>query len=79
MMPWKSDSVRNMPITVRRVVPTARSMPISRRRSAMTVRNEFAMMNPAVTRANTPNMVKPKEATCKEASSEDSEERPPTW
>ena len=71
-------SARNSPITVRREVPTARSMPISRRRSATTVRNELAMMNPAVARAKMPNMLNAKVATCRVASSVDWVESPPT-
>ena len=43
-------------LMVRCRVPIARSMPMSRRRSATTVRKLLRMMKPAVARANTPNM-----------------------
>ena len=77
--PWTRDSIRKSLETLRLVIPIARSMPMSRRRSATTVRKLFRMMNPAVARAKMPNMLNANCATCSEASSDDSVESPPTW
>ena len=76
--PCSSASARNMRMIVRRGVPIARSMPMSRRRSAITVRKEFAMMNPAVASANTPNRVNANSLTWMLASSEALLDSPPT-
>ena len=52
-----------IPRIVRRSAPIARSIPMSWRRSATSVRNVLRMMKPPITSANTPNIVNAKSAT----------------
>ena len=78
MTPCSTDSATNMRWMVRRLAPIARNMPMSRRRSAMTVRKLFAMMNPAVARANTPNRLNANTLVSSEANIEALVDRPPT-
>ncbi len=78
MTPWISPSARKVPRMVRRPAPRARNMPMSRRRSATTVRKVLKMMKPPMSTAMTPSRLKMAWATSMLANSSALVDSPPS-